>query len=208
MTLPNRSPFFIIQEFISPLMCEDIVSRLNNTYPDTTIEDQPVKTIKHNKLTEMRIQPFLENIIPTLEEYYGFEHRGILPLTYEWIVEGSVPEKAKSDNSVYIEGKWKLTNDIDFTGILFLSDYNDKSGFDSEFEVFGGKLEFPTHRFGFTPKRGTLIVFPSGPNFIHATSEIYAGELNQVRIHFVATSRYKYDMKKFPGNYSVWFNNI
>lgn len=204
----NKSPFFVIKEFISPLMCEDIISRLNNNYPDTTVDDQPVKTIKYNKFVEMRLLPFLEPLIPVIEEYYGFEHQGILPLTFEWIVEDSVVENAKSDNSTLKDGKWRLSNDIDFTGVLFLTDYNDKAGFDVNFEVFGGKLEFPTHQFGFSPTRGTLVIFPSGPNFVHATSKVHAGELNQVRIHFVAKKRYKYDMRNFPGNYAVWFNGL
>ncbi len=203
-----KSPFFIIQEFLSPLMCEDIINRLNNIYPDTDINDAPLKTIRYNNLTEIRVLPMLEDIIPTLEQYYGFTHRGILPFKFEWLIAGTKTETAICENSILRENKWSIINDIDFTAIIFLNDYNQSSDFDQEFEVYGGKLEFPTHQFGFTPKRGTLIFFPSGPNFVHGNSGVLAGELNQMRINFVATERYKYDIKKFPGNYKVWFKDL
>jgi hypothetical protein len=94
----------------------------------------------------------------------------------------------------------------DFTGVIFLSDYQEQVPFDDEYEVFGGKLEFYSHKFGFNPQRGTLIIFPSDPHFINATSPIQAGDLFQIRFHITCTQPYLYNPKNFPGNYTTWFN--
>lgn len=203
----NYSPFFIIDDFLSPLLCEDIIQRLNHTYPDCDKDDVPLKTIKFNKLTEIRVEPLLERYIEALENYYSFETLGILPFKFEWFVEGFRPELAKSAAFSYDNNKrkWTRNADIGISGVVFLNDYNDKAPFDDSYEVYGGKLEFPTHNFGFNPKRGTAIFYPEAPNFVNATSEIQVGELNQIRIHIVPTELYNYDIKKFPGNYTTWF---
>lgn len=200
-----KSPFFIVKEFISPLQCEDIVERLNNNYPNTDVDDVPVKNIKYNNLTELRILPALEDILPKLENYYSFKTKGILPFKFEWYVEDFKVEPPQTLSYVYRKHKWTRVSEISFTGIIFLTDYNDKPPFDNDFEVYGGKLEFMTHRFGFNPQRGTLVCFPEGPNFINTTAQINAGELNQIRFHIVAETPYNYDPNNFPGNYKVWF---
>lgn len=200
-----KSPFFVVENFISPLLCEDIINRLNHTYPDTDKQDRPLKSIKYNKLTEIRVLPHIENILPKLEEYYGFETNGILPFIFEWYVEDFKVEPARSAAFEFKKQEWVRISDIGFTGVIFLNDYNDKPPFDNDFEVYGGKLEFLTHQFGFNPKRGTLVFFPEVTNFINTTSSVKAGELNQIRFHIVPTKEYIYDMAKFPGNYKVWF---
>lgn len=200
----SKSPFFVIPNFISPLECEDIISRSHFDFPNT-IEGKPIKSITQNVLTQNRILPYLEELIPTLEEYYGFEHAGILPLNIECYPQNCIQEGLRCENSWYKDGKWSRINDTDFTGIIFLKDHSTDKNFDDYFEVYGGKLEFPTHRFGFNPQRGTLVVFPSGPNFTHQTQSPKFGDLYQIRISFVPTEPYKYDMGKFPGNYTTWF---
>jgi hypothetical protein len=104
-----------------------------------------------------------------------------------------------------INEKWERSNNNDFAAILFLNEYNDNPAFDSDFEVYGGQLEFLTHGFSFNPRRGTLIIFPGAPNFINNTATVTVGELNQIRIHFAAHELFVYDMNKFLGNYKVWF---
>jgi hypothetical protein len=201
----HKSPFFVVKQFISPLACEDIINRLNHTFPDENRHGQPIKTIKHNKLSEIRILPHIEDLVPKLEEYYGFELEGILPFNFEWLVEGCELQKPICENSAMIDGEWRKINDYDFTGIIFLNDYQSVVPFDNRFEVKGGKLQFLNHNFAFNPQRGTLVIFPSGPNFINHTTEVVAGELNQIRFHMVATTPYQYDMRKFPGTHKDWF---
>ena len=205
--MTSKNPFFLIEEFVSPLQCEDIITRLKHTIPDSDINDVPYKTIKYNELTEFRLLPQLEALMPTLEQYYSFEAKGILPFNFEWYVEGFHVEPHRCGSFVYQNKKWVRVSDIGFTGIIFLNDYNDSPPFDQDFEVVGGKLEFMNHQFSFNPRRGTLVFFPAAPNFMHTTGPIQAGELNQIRIHVVPTIQYNYDMTKFPGNYKIWFKN-
>ena len=60
----NKSPFFIVPEFLSPLECEDIVNRSYFEFPNT-VNGVPVKSTTQNLLTQNRILPYLEDIIPS-----------------------------------------------------------------------------------------------------------------------------------------------
>ncbi len=200
----NKSPFFIVPEFLSPLECEDIVNRSYFEFPNT-VNGVPVKSTTQNLLTQNRILPYLEDIIPSLETYYGYEHGGILPPTIEYYPQGCKQEGKRAENSWLKDGKWMRINDHDFTAIIFLKDNSTDRNFDDLFEVYGSKLEFPNHLFGITPERGTMVVFPSAPNFVNATISPKLGDLYQIRIQMVAMDPYHYDMSKFPGNYKTWF---
>lgn len=203
--MKTKSPFIVIDEFISPLLCEDIVERSRMDFPNTE-NGVPVKSITQNVLTQNRVLPFLEDLIPFLESYYEFEHGGILPFNIEIFPQGCKQEIARSENSeLGQDNEWRRVNDRDFTGIIFLKDNCDDRNFDDFFEVYGSKLEFPNHGFGFKPQRGQLILFPSAPNFVNATISPKLGEMLQIRFHLVASEPYTYDRLKFPGNYTNWF---
>lgn len=205
MMSKSKSPFIVIDEFISPLMCEDIVERSHMEFPNTE-GGVPVKSITQNVLTQNRILPYLEDLIPHLEAYFGFQHGGILPFNIETYPQGCKQEVARSENSeLGVDNEWKRVNDRDFTGIIFLKDNCDESRFDDYFEVYGTKLEFPNHGFGFRPARGQLVLFPSAPNFINATVSPKLGDMVQIRFHLVASDPYTYDRNDFPGNYTTWF---
>jgi len=146
-------------------------------------------------------------LIPVLEKYYGFEQRGTELVTFEFLAEGVKPE-AVCDNSKWINKKWTRTKDRDFSAVLFLSDYQDQLPFDSDYECYGGKLEFLQHKFGFNPERGTLIFYPSGPHFINAIADIVAGDLFLARFYEAATMPFIYQPENFPGNYLSWFSDL
>jgi hypothetical protein len=203
--MSTKPPFYIVDEFISPLQCEDIILQLNNTFPDRDKSEVPLKFTKFSKLLDIRLFPLLDRLIPTLEEYYGFGYKGTLPFSYEWFPEGFMFDPPRCENSAIIEGKWKKVRENDFTGIIFLNSFNMESDFDPEYESYGGRLEFPTHGFSFNPERGKLIIFPSGPNFINATEKVFAGELNQIRIHIASEQTFVYNPRSFQGNYKTWF---
>lgn len=202
-----KSPFYVIREFISPLLCEGLIANLDWNVPDLDKEGNPIKTFKTNDRGQQVLYDRFVSIIPTLEQYYSFSYRGMEDIIFEWFPEGS-SGIVQCENSSYVRRKWLRTKQRDFTGILFLSDYQDKVPFDNEYEVYGGKFEFPQHHFGFNPQRGTLIVFPSDPHFLNITSQIYAGDLFQARFQLAAQVPYLYDPKEFPGNYTTWFNNL
>lgn len=201
----NKPPFFVMDEFLSPLECEDIINRSYFEFPNT-VNGVPVKSITQNLLTQNRVLPYLEDIIPELERYFGFEHGGILPLSIEYYPENCKQEGIRAENSMMKDGKWQRVNDHDFTGIIFLKDDSNERNFDDLFEVYGTKLQFPNHQFSFPPARGRLIVFPSAPNFVNSTISPKIGDTYQIRFQLVAIDPYKYDMNKFPGNYKTWFD--
>lgn len=203
-----KSPFLVFQNFISPKRCEGIVSSLNLFSPDTTVEGDPLMVSKSHEKSEQIIFEQFTSIIPQIEQHYYFKHKGTEEVKFEYYSQG-VESKHQCENSFWNKSKkWTRVKDRDFTCVLFLSSYQENVPFDSDFEVYGGKLEFPQHKFGFNPDRGTLIVFPSGPHFINVVAPIMYGDLFMARFHIAATMPYIYQSGEFPGNYTNWFNDL
>lgn len=207
MDVQPKSPFFVVQDFVSPQTCEDIVDTLEFITPDTDKDDHAVLTIKTNEAAEQVIYERFLNVIPQLEEYYGIEYKGMERVNFEWFPQGSQGEH-HAENANFLRGKWLRTKQRDLTAVLFLSDYQDAEAIELEFEVYGGKLEFPQHKFSVVPQRGTLIVFPSDPHFINVTAPVVVGDLYQARIQLAAKQMYIYNPTDFPGNYTMWFTDI
>lgn len=202
-----KSPFLIYQRFLSPLLCEEVIDQLGVTIPDIDPEGNPVPSVRHNNVAEKMIFERLESIYATVEQYYNIEYRGTEKMFFEWYPQGSVG-KPICDGSDYLQKKWVRTRDRDVTAVLFLTDHRETVPFDPDYEVRGGKLEFPQHGFGFNPERGTLIFYPSTPQFVNAVAPVEAGDLFQVKIHLAAKSPFLYQPTDFPGNYTVWFNDL
>lgn len=200
-----KSPFFIVEEFVSPLTCEDIVDTMGFGYPETNAKGKVIRSVAPNRLLEARLADSLADLLPEIEAHYALEIKGVLPFECEWYPQGCAASQQVCENSTYLNSKWIRSNNRDLVGILFLSDYQAKVPFDPDFEVRGGKLQFPTHGFGFNPKRGMLVIFPGSSNFVNFTGGIDVGNLFQVRIPMAATRPYIYNMKEFPGNYEAWF---
>lgn len=200
----TKCPFYVVENFLSAKACEQIVDGLGFYAPDEDADGDPIKMSRHHDKGEEIVYQQLLPLIPTLQEYYQFVHGGTERINFEFLAQDTFSEP-KGENSKYINGKWARVYNRDFTCVLFLSDYQDNVPFDNDFEVYGGKLEFPQHKFGFNPQRGTLIVFPSGPHFINATAPIIQGDLFQARIHLCATEPYLYNPEDFQGNYTNWF---
>lgn len=205
--MESKSPFYVIEEFISPLMCEDIVDTCNFNAPDTDKDGKAIKSVRHNETAEQMIYERLQMVLPELQAHYQMLYRGTERVVFEWFPEGSSGQ-FQSENSEFLRNAWLRTRNRDLTGILFLCDYQDTLPFEAEFEVYGGKLEFVQHKFGFNPQRGTLIVFPSDPHFINITTPVLVGDLYQARIQMAAQTPYLYDPSKFPGNYTTWFKPL
>jgi hypothetical protein len=202
-----KSPFVIYQEFLSPLMCEEVVDNLNVTVPDVDNDNKPVPSFRHNDESEKLIFDRFQHLFKGLEKYYNVEYRGTEKMMFEWYPQGSTG-KLTCDSSEFMGKKWVRTRDRDITSILFLSDFSESAAFDSLYEVYGGKLEFPNHGFGFNPERGTLIMFPSTPHFLNAVAPVQVGDSFQVRIHIATQSPFLYQPGDFPGNFLSWFPNL
>lgn len=204
----NKSPFLIVKDFISPLECERIVGAVENGLPDCDNSGRELKTVRFNSLYQKRIWEAFEDYFSYIEDWFSVEIDYLTALDVEWYPANCIQENARCENSMFIANAWKLTNNYDFTVIIFLKDYNASSNFDEEFEVYGGKLEFPNHQFGFSPQRGTAIIFPSNQYFINVTKSPEYGDLFQMRFHVVCSKRFKYDPKQFNGNYKTWFPGL
>jgi hypothetical protein len=202
--MKKTSPFYVIEDFVSPLLCEELLEMCNFTVPNVDASGKNVVTITSNDRAEEIIYEQLQLHMHSIQAHYDIHYKGTEPILFEWYTEGCKGTMGV-ENSVFVRGKWLRTRSRDLSAILFLNDYQDEQEFDPEYEVYGGKLEFPQHHFGFNPQRGTLIVYPSDPHFINVTANVNAGSLVQARIHISAQSMYLYDPSKFPGNYLSWF---
>jgi hypothetical protein len=200
----TKSPFLIARDFLSPLKCEEIVNKLKFYIPDTNDDGTAIKMSRHHDQCENIIYEQLKPLIPSIEQHFKFKHRGTELINFEFHATGTEPI-VQCDNSSYIKKQWARTRDRDFSVTIFLVDHQDSVPFDSEYEVYGGKLEFPQHNFGFNPVRGTLLVYPSGPHFINAFSPIIAGDLIVAKTYLAAEVPYFHDPSIFPGNYKNWF---
>lgn len=204
--MSNKSPFYIVEEFLSPLLCEEIIDILDYNIPDADKDGFDVKTTKTSERAEAIVYERLLLTLPELQAYYQFAYKGTERIAFEWFPEGSQGQFI-CENSEYMRKKWLRTKNRDFTGIIFMCDYQETIPFEKDFEVYGGKLEFVQHRFGFNPQRGTMVVFPSDPHFINITTEVFAGELFQARLQIAAQKPFIYQPTMFPGNYTTWFSS-
>ncbi len=191
---------------MSPKACEQVVDMLGLYTPDTDAHGRPIKMFRYKEDAELIVFKHLQPHIPRIMEYYATAYQGTETIQFEFFAEGIEPEPV-CENSDYLKTKkkWMRTKNRDVSAILFLYDYNDDPPFDSDYECYGGKLEFPQHGFSFVPQRGTLIVYPSSPHFINATSRIDYGEMVQARIHMASQFPFLYDPTQFPGDYRTWF---
>ena len=202
-----KSPFLVYENFLTPNLCEQIVNRLGFYSPDIDIHGNPIKMMRHHDWSESIIFSRLQNIIPHIEEYYNIQYKGTERINFEYFAQG-VTGSPVCESSVWQKNKWVKTIERDISGILFFCDMQGKPPFDSDYEVYGGKLEFTNHQFGFNPQRGTLILYPSTPHFANATSSVLVGDLIQSRLHLTASKPFKYNPKDFPGNFQNWFQGL
>jgi hypothetical protein len=205
-----KSPFLVIQRFISPLTCERIIESLprykNVTHPLPLADEYDTGRVTFQELGMQYLQlPILE-AVPKIESHFNVKYKNLEDTFIEWFKPGAI-DKLKCDNSSF-SSRWTRTHNRDFSGVVFLSDYNDTVPFDGAYEVYGGKLEFPQHGFGFQPQRGTLIVYPSGPHFINYNTEIKFGDLFQVRFYLEMNGIYIHSPANFPGDYTEWFKEV
>lgn len=203
-----KSPFLVVQNFISPLQCEEIIDDINLYYPNFEIDGTPVKTIKSHRKSEETVFSKFTTHIPYIEQYYDIKYHGTEPMLFELYPQECKGETTHCENGHYVKGKWVKTSNRDFSCVVFLCDYQEKTPFDHYFEVYGGKLEFPQWGFGFNPQRGTLIIFPSDPHFLNNTTPIIAGNLYQIRFHIVSKQQFVFKRKQYPGNYEEWFEKL
>lgn len=211
-----RSPFLIHQDFLSPKMCDEIISanRIPSITPDNASQDSG-KTEKHLLTLKVPLWEMLtdDGVKTEVEERYSanvakFE----VPVLQHYPQNDAVQyaEPPGCPAAKYVRRKWVKTKDADLVGYIWLKDFNDSMPLDREFEIYGGRLEFPQFDFSLVPQRGTLVIFPATPNFITLVSPIFVGDLYQIRFLMKLApkdeSSWFYQPSDFPGTYQEWFN--
>ncbi len=207
------SPFVIIQDFISPSMCEKMIDDINIKMPNLDASGKPQKLERHNLFWEQDITERFRELIPVIESNYDCEYSGLTQPVFQYYPENpsSPAEQPGCENSKYLRKKWVMHKDVDLVGFIWLTDFNQNVPLDPRIEVFGGKLEFPVHNFSLVPQRGTLVLFPAGPHFITVTSPILLGDLYQIKLNVSVKAkgggRWFYQPSNFPGTYSDWLQS-
>jgi hypothetical protein len=202
-TKQTRSPFLIFEEALSPMQCEEIIQNANFLFPDVDKHNVPVVSVKHTELAHTLITQFLDSKAAEIEAHYQNEIVDYEPTRVLWS-DSSVAPNPVCDNSSRIKGKWLRIHNRDITAVVFLSDYNETPPFDGDFEVYGGKMEFPTWGFGFNPQRGTMVVYPSDPHFTHVFSQVEVGDLYATKTFVSFKSGLLFQPSDFPGTYVDW----
>jgi hypothetical protein len=105
MVNPN-SPFYIVQDFISPLLCEQMVDMLDMIEPDLDKDQNPQLTIKSNDVLEKVIYDYVQGAMPQIEQHYNVEYRGMKPVEFKWYPEDFEGENEFTcENATYNSNK-------------------------------------------------------------------------------------------------------
>lgn len=209
----SRSPFFVIEDAVSPAKCEMIISQLGLSVPSLGEDGRPLKHERLVKDAELvsYIQDAIQDNIGLMEDRYDAAIKNFeTPLFRQYFENPGVPAEGHNcDNSKFIKKKWMKTKDTDLVGYLWLKDYNSGVPLDPRYETYGGKLEFPAYDFSLVPQRGTMVFFPGGPHFITAISPVLVGSLEIIKVslklHLEDNSPWLYQPAAYPGTYQEWF---
>lgn len=206
-----KSPFIVVQDFLSPQVCEKIIEDNRVMSPDFDEDGTPKKLERFNLLWENEIAERFSHLTEEIKDRYDCVYRGLEKPLFQYYPENakSPAENPGCENSKYVRKKWVMHKDVDLVGFIWLKDFNSNVPVDPRFEVFGGKLEFPAYNFSLMPQRGSLILFPAGPHFITVISPIILGDLYQIKLNVCISSknggRWFYQPTNFPGTWQQWF---
>jgi hypothetical protein len=210
----TKSPFFIKQEFISPKICNQVISNIAINRPNYDLEGYPIPYETKDEDAELMIFERVKQLIPTLETLYDAKYQGTEELLFQQFSEGmrGPAVEPHCESSAFIKKKWLKVKDIDLTCIIWLNKFQDIAPIDPRTEVYGGKLEFPAYGFGLVPEAGTMVVFPAGPHFIWAISQVQVGTLFQVKFNIKLRTKedslWLYNPKAFAkGGWREWLKN-
>jgi hypothetical protein len=194
-----KSPFIIEHNFISPQQCERIIKDCNSSIQGN------IPGFIDETLTDL-VLTGVEQLQDKIFETYNISINDVTKPVVNIIKQNNDTEIG-CDNSRYLRKKWVRLYAVDLTGIVFFNDTNFAPPFDTDYEVYGGKLEFPQHQFGFNSKRGVMIMFPSGPHFVNKFTMPEIGNLYYAKFNITADSMFLYQPSDFPGDYTNWFKS-
>ena len=181
--MSKPSPFFVIEDFISPLQCEKI---RNSKYVQKSNLPH-VQTIRDGQ--KLIVNSVLDYKQEIETRFGGVMNDDIKSLFLQFPENPTVPCQAvQIDSWQFIRRKWTKVKNIDLIGLIPLKTYNSDVPIDVEFETYGSKIEFPNFNFGILPERGSLILFPSAPNFAYAISHNLLGGIEFIKVHIVLST--------------------
>lgn len=172
------SPFFIIEDFISPLQCEKILQSnfLANDTGSIRILNEGVVPVVKNSILDYKDE--------ISERYSAQLSEDVKCLFIQTRENAGVPAiRPQIDGWEPQRRKWIKNKNIDLVGIIPLKTYCDNVPIDVSFEVYGGKLEMINFNFSILPERGSLILMPSAPNFLYAISPVNFGTLEFIKVY-------------------------
>jgi hypothetical protein len=210
-----HSPFHIVQDFLSPKLCDEILRQIELKQPNTDREGKAIPFERHHEGLERLIFPLLKQEVPNIEQRYFAKYKGTETLVFQHFPEraNTIAKQPGCENAQYARKKWVKIKDVDLTGFIWLKDFNDSVPLDPRIEVYGGKLEFPAYNFSLQPQRGTLVLFPAGPHFINAISPVLVSDLYQIKVNICLSPNdgsgiYLYQPAKFPGKWQDWLKEF
>ena len=198
MNSPNRqSPFFVVEEFISPLQCDRILAACKTdklSESTTQILDLGKHRILVNSLTD-----YTDEISQRYASQVNEDFRAVIIQCPELPNKPAIPPTIEAWE--ISRRKWVKTKNYDLVGFIPLKSYSDDVPIDINFEVYGGKIEMLNYNFSIMPTRGSMIIMPATPNFKYAFSPVDFGTLEFIKIHIRLADGWQYNPAMF--NHSV-----
>jgi hypothetical protein len=209
-----KSPFLIVHDFLSPMMCEKIINSAQVITPDTDGNGDPVKSERHISAFDTEIAERFRCLIPDIEQRYDCSYKALEKPTLQYFPENpkSPAQGPGCENAKFLRRQWVVHKDVDLVGFVWLKDFNDQVPLDVRHEVYGAKMEFPAFNFSLVPQRGTLVLFPAGPHFITVISHVFLGDMYQLKLNACISeknnAKWFYQPQNFPGTWQDWLSEF
>lgn len=202
----------MFQDFIDIDTSKNIHSEITSQYEDT-ITKYKAKGIKTEHILSKGFDDVifktLEAKIKDINAHYNTKIQSISQPTYSLFNSEKKPDSGYGcDSCKYENNTWMKYRKWDFTCFLFLSQCRNVGTNFDEYSFYGGKIDFPQHKFGFEAELGTLVIVPSIPNFVYKINPAVAGDFVLCKIHLHSTDMFVYDPTEFPGDYISWFETL
>ena len=162
------------------------------------------------------LSPAYCDMVTIIEDRYDCTYQGLQQPSYQYYPESPnvIAKDLGCENAKWLSNKkkWVQYKDVDLVGYIWLKDYHETIPLDPSYEVYGGKLEFPVYDFSLLPQRGTLIIFPTGPHFLHLMSPVLFGDLYQIKLNINISqkngNRFFYQPSNYFQDWRSWFDSV
>lgn len=209
----KRTPFIIKPDFLSPALCEYIIKTVKVLEPNRDRDGNPLKIERQERSLEPLIIERFRDLIDEIEFNYDCSYLALNYPVFQYYPENPKmnAEPPGCENSEFSRRKWNLTKHVDLVGYIWLKDFADTPPLDFNYEMYGARLEFPAHNFSLVPQRGTLVLYPAGPQFVRVISPVMAGDNYQIKLNVQLRStdgnQWIYTPSDYPGTWREWLND-